>query len=309
VVNVASARATLEISQKKNKEALETVRRTMAKVRATLPPDDPIYGGAVGWMGAMCLNAGDLDCAVQAGEQGVAARTALLGPRHPSTAIAVLNLCASELETARWASGAKHCESAYQLLGATYSRSGIIYGIAAGNYGQALQDLGRFGEARPLIEEAAAVLGKVGPRNPNRCDQLESLVELDLEQRRPDLLARDVHALLACRPPPVVTEREGARALASEAALELAQGKGRAALKKLEAVVAASHPGLRSSERFEAGLYRFLLAEALERQQPGSSRARRLAAEARERFDGLGRTFWSDEVARWLASLRPAAEP
>ena len=220
-----------------------------------------------------------------------------LGPDHPEVARALTSVGITLAGQGRYEDARERFERARALH---EKRLGPEHPEVAGvriNLGGVLADLGLYDEARASLERALAVLEKaMGPQHPVLAIPHTLLGRTLAGLGRYEDARRHLERALALQGQAQEQARL-AEPLAGMGFLELARGRPAAAVPWLERALKLS-PERAGTE------IRFMLARALWDSKRDRSRARTLAADAREEWRRQGHGPRGDEVSRWLEARR-----
>ncbi|HEX8106839.1 MAG TPA: serine/threonine-protein kinase [Kofleriaceae bacterium] len=181
----------------KIEEAERVLERALAIRQKVLPPEDPNLGATLGVLGSLRAQQGRFDEAVLLQQRTVSIFTKAYGPNHPKLAIALHKLGATyEMKgdpTTALAYFQKALDLRIQILGPDHEMTLFSTTLV----GEALVDLHRCREARPLLEKTAGALAKkVGESHPDFLRTINAVAECDLAEGHPaQAVARLEHAV------------------------------------------------------------------------------------------------------------------
>ncbi|MBS2028666.1 MAG: serine/threonine protein kinase [Deltaproteobacteria bacterium] len=290
--------------QRRNDEFLRTGRETLAMAQRELPPDDPMLGRFYNLLGTSCARL-NLPCAAENARLAVQHRERTLGPRHPDTGVAYLDLADDEAREGHPEQALVDAKHALEILRALGEKS-LLTKFALGNVAEAEQNLGKLTEARRDFGEVLPVLQqKLGPKHPGVCELEERLAELDLEERRFDLLGADADAASRCHEGADAADPGRMRTAALVAAAELERGEAQKALAPLQASLPLQQKTLNlPSDHFDLGLTELMLARALAGTHGEASKVDALLSDARAQFAVAGRVPWVAIAAEGVGKRR-----
>ena len=135
----------------------EADRAFRAALELANPDDDLFRAGIHNNLGNLLVRRGDLTAAGAALDRSADLYRALLGPRHPSVAIALNNLGELALRQGRWADALAIDEEARAILRAAFGPDHPHVGVLENNLGQARLHLGDPEAAADHFERARAI--------------------------------------------------------------------------------------------------------------------------------------------------------
>ena len=159
---ISTALGSIAVAQGRFDDARAHYARSLAVDDASLGPDDYNRAYTLAGLASLELETNQLDVAKAHIDRALALRTAELGDQHEDVAESIA-------QRGDWARAARGCAAALpdyrQALAITEGATGadsLETANMASRLGECLLDLGKAGEALPLLERAAAIAAKAG---------------------------------------------------------------------------------------------------------------------------------------------------
>jgi eukaryotic-like serine/threonine-protein kinase len=284
-------------------EAAEHGLRALPALAATYGEESYEVGGAENDVGLALMQAGRYDDSRAHLERSIAIYRQLYGGEHPKVAEVQTNLALLLWTTRDFEGSLREGLAALAIRRKVLPADHPDLAVALNNIGQSLQNLGRYGEARTYMIEALGLVERTrGPDHPDVAGMLNNLAYSYRVDHRYDEAAETYRRSLA-----VYEKALGPRhpllayPLVGLGITALERGRPAEAIAPLERAYALRRAG-EVQPKDRAGST-FQLARALAAAGRDRPRARRLAAEARAIYAGLGEGFAAQraEVEKWLA--------
>jgi len=278
-------------------EARQRHERALALREKLLGPENPYTTLSLTNLGRALLGLGRYEEAREANARALALREKVLGPEHPANAFSLVNRGHALFALGRYEEARQDYERALALREKAVGPDDPLNDSTLMGLGKTLWALGHDEEARKTHERALALREKsLGPENPFVAQILNGLgaVLRDLgrfdeaRQRHERALALQEKAL-GPTPPKL------AASLLGLGELQLTLGKPAEAVPLLERALTLASVEDRADVQFA-------LARALAETKRDVPRARSLAAQAREFWQGIGHQPNLARVTEWLAS-------
>jgi serine/threonine-protein kinase len=185
----AMSLVSLHVLDRRMDDAARLARATLAQVRRSTSPRDPLRADALGTLAMVLANTGPLAEAEALRREEIALRTEVLGADHPGTAGAINDLASTLFAQRRFDEAADLFRRVLVQRRAKFDPAHPSIATVANNLAICELELGNATRGKPLAEEALRIrLAKYGTAHHTTATSLHTLGVIELELGEPAAL-------------------------------------------------------------------------------------------------------------------------